>query len=427
VPEKSFAIEAGGANRLVVAWRGGYKDVAVSFDGQGVASFDGPKELKEAQRVALPDGSTLEVQVASPFLFPELLLTRDGESVPGSAGDPAVRHAAAWQMLAAVAGLNVVIGLLVEATDAGFLRAIGAGWPSVVAGLVYGGLAWLVRGRSLLALGIAVCLFVLDGVFVLVAATQAGGSPPVGGLVARAFFLVPMLRGFPAMRELTRPRRRRAAPRGPGRAAAPPAAARPVPPVSARPAPAARVLSGDAERQRLQLTERLDTGPAPTVIGRGSISMKGQASVDAAAAALRFLAHKCEVGEAGLKVTTREGHVHPVDWSAIGRVVVRQLPPDPPWDAGLLLDLVVYREGRWEPFRLFTTTLVNFAALGGEPSTSRLENLRRLGRHVRSRNPGVAMDPETTAFVDGTRPPLRFASTTELAQYDSVYGAPPSA
>jgi hypothetical protein len=435
VPEKSFAIEAGGASRLDVAWRGGYKDVAVSFDGQGVASFDGPKELKEAQRVALPDGSTLEVQVASPFLFPELLLTRDGESVPGSAGDPAVRHAAAWQMLAAVAGLNVVIGLLVEATDAGFLRAIGAGWPSVVAGLVYGGLAWLVRGRSLLALGIAVCLFVLDGVFVLVAATQAGGSPPVGGLVARAFFLIPMLRGFPAIRELARPRRRRTPPRGPGRTAAArtaapapaPGAARPTPPAATRPAPVARVLSGDAERQRLHLSERLNAGPAPTVLGRGALSVKGQASVDAAAAALRFLAHKCEIGETGVKVTTREGRVHAVDWSAIGRVVVRQLPPDPPWDAGLLVDLVAYREGRWEPLRLFTTTLVNFAALGGEPSTSRLENLRRLGRHVRERNPGVAMDPETLAFVDATRPPLRFASTTELAQYDSVYGAPPSA
>ena len=37
-----------------------------------------------------------------------------------------------------------------------FLRAIGAGWASVISGIVYGVLAWFVRGRSLVALGIAV-------------------------------------------------------------------------------------------------------------------------------------------------------------------------------------------------------------------------------------------------------------------------------
>lgn len=425
MPDKSFALEPEGALRLEVSWRGGYKDLSVSCDGRSVASFDDPKELKQPHRVALPDGSTLEVQLASPFLFPELLLTRDGEAIPGSSGDPATRHAAAWQMVAAVAVLNVVVGLLVELFDAGFLRGIGAGWPSVFAGLVYAVLAWFVRGRSVVALGIAVVLFVVDGLFVMASAAQAGGTPPVGGLVARVFFLIPMLRGFPAIRKLAQPRRRP----GPSRTAAGPARPAPRTPgptaaSSASPAltaPVVHVLSGDAERQRLRLTERLNAGPAPTVLGRGAVSMKGQASVDAAAAALRFLAHKCEIGETGLRFTTREGRVRDVGWSGIGRIVARQLPPDPPWDAGLLVDVVAYLDGRWEPLRLFTTTLVNFAALAGEASTSRMDNLRRLARHVRERHPTVALDEDTLAFVEG-KPPARLASTTQLAAYDAVYG-----
>ena len=403
-----------------MSWRSGYKDLSVSCDGQPLASFDDPKELKEPHRVALPDGSTLDVQVASPFLLPELLLTRDGEPVPGSSGDPATRHAAAWQMVAAVAVLNVVVGLLVEVFDLGFLRGIGAGWPSVFAGLVYAVLAWFVRGRSTVALGIAVALFVLDGLFVMVSATQAGRTPPVGGIVARAFLLIPMLRGFPALRELGRPRRRRAVPRAASAGARP--AARQTGPAPAAPGPAARVLSGDAERQRLKMTERLNTGPAPTVLGRGAVSMKGQASVDAAAKALRFLARKCEIAEAGLRVTTPEGRAHEVPWSGIGRIVARQLPPDPPWEAGLFLDIVAHIDGRWQPLRLFTTTLVNFAALGGEASTSRMDNLRRLARHLRERQPTVALDDDTLAFVEGTKPPARLVNTTQLAEYDSVYG-----
>jgi hypothetical protein len=422
VPEKTFALEPGGTPRLGVSWSGGFKDLSISLDGRPVATFDDPKELKHKQRVELPDGSVLEVQVASPFLLPELLLTRDGEHVPGSSGDPATRHAAAWQVVAAVAVLNVVVGLLVELFDAGFLRGIGAGWPSVFAGLVYAVLAWLVRGGSLVALGIAVALFVLDGLFVMASAARGGGTPPVGGLVVRAFLLVPMLRGFPAIRELARPRRRWGAPRpAAGTSRTAPRPPRPAA-SSAAAAPAAQVLSGDAERQRLRLTERLESGPAPTVLGRGPLSMKGQASVDAAAAALRFLAHKCEIGETGLRVTTREGRAREIAWSGIGRIVARQLPPDPPWDAGFLVDVVVYVDGRWEPQRLFTTTVVNFAALGGGASTSRLDNLRRLCRHVRERNPAVALDDETLAFVEGTRPPARLLSTTQLAAYDAVYG-----
>jgi hypothetical protein len=269
------------------------------------------------------------------------------------------------------------------------------------------------------ALAIAVGLFVLDGLFLVASTAQRGGTPSVGGIVARALFLVPMIRGFPAIRALARPRRRRA----PSRAAARTAHASSgsaTASAAGDAAPAARVLSGDAEKQRLQLTERLNTAPAPTVLGRGPSSIKGKASVDAAAAALRFVAHKCEVGEAGLKVTTREGRIREVAWSGIGRVVARQLPPDPPWDAGLLLDLVAWLEGRWEPIRVFTTTIVKLAALEGAPP-SRMDTLRRLVRHVRERQPAVAVDDETLAFAEG-RPPARFVSMTQLAEYDAGYG-----
>jgi hypothetical protein len=170
------------------------------------------------------------------------------------------------------------------------------------------------------------------------------------------------------------------------------------------------------------MSERLDTGPAPTVLGRGPVSMKGKASVDAAAAALRFLARKVEILDSGLRVTTREGRVREASWGAVGRVVARQLPPDPPWESGLLVDVVAFLDGRWEPFRVFTTTLVNFGVLAGAASTSRMENLRRLVRHVRDRNPGVALDDETLVFADGSAAPARFVSLTQLAEYDAGYG-----
>jgi hypothetical protein len=419
MPQKKFSLEAGGPQRLEVSWRGGFKDLSISLDGQSVASFEGAKGLKDPQRVSLPDGSTLEVQVASVFVIPELRLTRDGEPIPGSASDPATRHAGAWGMVLAVAILNLAIGLLVELFDVTFLRAIGAGWGSVLSGLVYGVLAFFVRGKSLVALGLAVGLFVLDGIFVLVAGAQGPGNPPVGSLVARVFFLIPMVRGFAAIRELDQPRRVR--PSSPARTAAAPSRPAASTAVASAAAPARR-LTGEAEKRRLQMTERIGTGPAPTVAARGGISMKAQAATDAAASALRFLAHKCEIGEAGLHVTLPSGQGRDVPWADIGRIVARQLPPDPPWDSGVILDLVAYVGGRWEPVRVFGTTIVNYGALSGGASTSRLDNLRRFARHVRERHPAVAVDDETLGFLESQKAPARFVNMTQFTEYDALYG-----
>jgi hypothetical protein len=137
---------------------------------------------------------------------------------------------------------------------------------------------------------------------------------------------------------------------------------------------------------------------------------------------LRFTAHKCEIVEGGLRVTSVQGKTRDVLWSEMGRLVVRQFPPDPPWDAAVLLDLVALADGgtRWEPVRIFVTTFVNYGVLPGGSSTSRIENFRNLARLLREKNPALVLDPETTAFVDG-QAPARFGNLAHFTDYDSHY------
>ena len=92
MPEKNFALEPGGPERLSLSWSGNFKDMSLTLDGQPLGSFDDAKALKEGGTFALPDGSSLEVKLTSPFLLPELQLTRDGEPIPGSSGDARVRQ-----------------------------------------------------------------------------------------------------------------------------------------------------------------------------------------------------------------------------------------------------------------------------------------------------------------------------------------------
>ena len=140
------------------------------------------------------------------------------------------------------------------------------------------------------------------------------------------------------------------------------------------------------------------------------------------AEALRFTAHRCEIFDGGLRVTSAAGKTRDVRWEEMGRLVVRQLPPDPPWSSSVLLDVVALVDGaRWEPVRIFVTTFVNYAALPEGASTSRLENIRNLARFLRAQNPAVDLDPETATFIDGPSPPSRFGNIAQFVEYDSHY------
>lgn len=426
MPSKTFPLEPGGRDRVEASWEGAFKGVRISFDGSEVAFFASEKDLAAPRVVSLPDGSELEIVVAKYGFLPELRLARDGVPLPGSSGDPAAQLGAAANVLYAIAALNAVIGAIAGAFGVEALHDLGIGWPTLVAAAVYAALGWLVSRRHAAALMAAMALFVADGVFTVALAARAGATPPVGGILMRVFFLMPMFRGLGAIRALAeppqpRPRSQRPSPAGSprgGGSAAPHATSTPATPSPHPPSPVARVLSGEAEKKRLALTER-QAAPAPTVAGRRR-ETKGPAGVDAAKKSLRFIAHKVEFTDAGLRVTETSGARRDVPFADVARVFARQLPPDPPWDAAMFVDIV---PSAGDPVRVFGTTTVNYASLGGS-STSRLENTRRLVGFLREKCPGAALDDATRAFAEGPKVPLKFANMTQFLEYDGALDAP---
>jgi hypothetical protein len=431
MPSKTFALEKGGPERLEIEWQGNFRDLEIRLDGALLGGFENAKELKAGKSFGLePEGGLLEVKLGTNGLLPELTLSLNGHPLPGSAADPAQRVEAAANMVLVVAVLNAGLGLLAAAFDIGFLQSIGVGLGSIVVGAIYGVLGYFVKRRSLAALALAVALFVLDGVSLLFVTTPSG-TPPIGGLVARVFFLIPMVLGFPALRALRAeeergrraPRARPARPAGaapaPGSTASPDSA---VPPKAAAAAPT-RTLTGDAERLRLDLSRTAGGAAARTAPSGRRIETRTRSDVDAAAEGLRFVARKCEITPIGLKVHWPDGRAQEVSYADIRAVVVRTLPPDAPWNAQPLLDAVFASlDGAgWSAIRVFSTTMLNAAALPGGASTSRLENMRRLAAHLAAQNPSVALDPESAAFVKDGRPPGRFVGTGHFAEYDQRY------
>jgi hypothetical protein len=398
-----FAFEPGGEARVGVAFEGAFKDVAVSVDGRRVGAFADGKALRRGARFALADGSTLEVKLAQ-MPFPELRILRDGVPLPGSATDPAQLVRTAGNFVVAIGAISAVLGLAAAALDVGFLRNHGFGLLSMLVSVAFAALGVPAGRGSLPALAAAVALYVIDGAFGLVQAAQsaeAGSAPPVFVPIARILFLIPMLRGVPAAMALRGGALRRAPP--------------PPPPLApkAGPAPLAPARRADdaAERRRRELEVRArEVSPSATAAAKDGR--------DRAAGALRFVAPKLEILPGALRVVSLAGRARDVRFDDVAEVFVRRLPPDPPWNGNVLVDLLVPGE---PPVRILPATIVNFAPLPGGAAPSRLENMRRLTRLVVERNPSVAVDPPTRAFLDGSGHPAAFTSVQDFARHDARF------
>jgi hypothetical protein len=201
MPKKTFALDPGGQARVEIEWRGIWKDVHVRLDGQELGVIPTKKELETGRTFPLPAGGVLSVQLSRSLATVELQVARDGVPLPGSSADPAERVKQAAYMLYIIAALNFGLGVIAELAGLEFLRNLGIGWGSAVEGAVYALLGWRTSKGSRIALGLGMGLFAVDTVWLVIASTQPGRSLPTGGLVARFFFFMPLVKGFKAAGE----------------------------------------------------------------------------------------------------------------------------------------------------------------------------------------------------------------------------------
>lgn len=194
MPTLTYALEPNAPKRLEISWGWFWKNFTIRLDGQEVGRLAGQKELQQGQEFHLPDGSQLSVRLRG-GLFSELHVLRDGQPLPGSASDPGVRLRNAYLALYFIGGLNLLFGLLAEIFQASFLLELGVGLYSMVLGVAFLGLGFLVMRRSFIALVIAFALLLVETLSRLL----VGFSP---GLLLNVIFLVILWQGMDALRAM---------------------------------------------------------------------------------------------------------------------------------------------------------------------------------------------------------------------------------
>lgn len=190
------------------------------------------------------------------------------------------------------------------------------------------------------------------------------------------------------------------------------AAAREATPAPRAPVAPAPRAAGDFQRQIDAATR---AGPGRGVASRTA----GAAPVDVGRTALRFVVDRGTIEPGGLTVRTVDGDDRAVAWSEIAVVVVRRLPPDPPFSKLLLIDLATTTG---PPIRLLPASRVDWRQLPGGAAATARDNVRRLIALVRSENSSVTVETASQDFVDSGAEPSIFGSMRQFAEYDARYG-----
>jgi hypothetical protein len=209
MPKQAYAIAAGDKKRLEIAWKMGWKDITVSFDGNTIGTIPDQQALSAGQEFPIPDGSTIKIQLVSKFSSKALQILRNGQPLPGSASDPLTQVKSAYQIAYFVAGLNLVLGFASIIFTIEFLQNLGIGFFLILFGMVFLVLAFFTQRRSSIALILAIVILALDGIIGAILLISRGNSTVVGGLAARFILIIPMVQGIGAIKALKQQKKSR--------------------------------------------------------------------------------------------------------------------------------------------------------------------------------------------------------------------------
>lgn len=150
------------------------------------------------------------------------------------------------------------------------------------------------------------------------------------------------------------------------------------------------------------------------VAGAGSVA---NAAVDSTREHLRFVVRSCDISEAGLSLIMDDGTQRDVLFTEIESLIARRLPPDPPFEKTVFVDILL--AGASAPLRMLPSTRANYGFLPGSAMASK-ENMRRLAQYITGKGP-ASYEPESAEFfAEGKAPPL-FMAIKQFADYDAQY------
>ena len=202
MPQNKFYLDEQKQQEIVISWRGIWKDITVSYNGQALGGFPNFTALKEGGMFHLPDGSQLGIHYSSAYGDQGLRVSHNGRPLPGTSGDPEAKLKGIFGIACFIGGLSILLGFLGQFGIVEFLEDAGFGWLSILAGALIGTLGYFTwKQKSPLALTFIIVILLLDIVSVLYIAAVSDGRFPMTGVGLKVLFIIQFARGYRAITE----------------------------------------------------------------------------------------------------------------------------------------------------------------------------------------------------------------------------------
>ena len=196
MPSKKYFLDKEKTEMLELAWRGGFRTVTVSYNGQLLSTMN-REAVSAGQAIELPDGRVVDVKLEAGF-FAALTAKINGRHIPGTQGDPKYQLKQIFYLMIVLGILNIIIGLIFASTDVQIEGLEGIGYINVAIGLVYIALGYAVTQGSMIALVLITLILFGDLILAAMYSTQSGSS---AGIFIKVFFVIFVVRGFKYMKE----------------------------------------------------------------------------------------------------------------------------------------------------------------------------------------------------------------------------------
>lgn len=196
MPSKKYFLDKEKTEMLELAWRGGFRTVTVSYNGQLLSTMN-REEVSAGKAVELPDGRVVDVKLEGGF-FAALTAKINGRHIPGTQGDPKYQLKQIFYLMIVLGILNIIIGLIFASTDVQIEGLEGIGYINVAIGLVYIALGYAVMQGSMIALVLITLILFGD---LILAAMYSAQSGMTAGIIMKVFFVIFVVRGFKYMKE----------------------------------------------------------------------------------------------------------------------------------------------------------------------------------------------------------------------------------
>ncbi|NER30699.1 MAG: hypothetical protein F6J89_24560 [Symploca sp. SIO1C4] len=210
MPSQKYTFRKGEGQIIEVSLTGPWfrkKDLVVRLDGQKLDRFTDTIGLRGGEVFRLQDGSILRVKLVDGlFDITRVQVFLNGDPLPGSLSNLRQKLARAYGAIYFTGGFNVFFGLASMLSP--FIKdSVGLRIDSFIVGTIFLLLGYFVQRKSLLALRIAIALFILTSLVTTISTLQTDSSNTSGigsrsGIALRIGFIFVMWQGMEAITEM---------------------------------------------------------------------------------------------------------------------------------------------------------------------------------------------------------------------------------